>query len=239
MRYFCLAGALALTGCLPIGEPSAIKVEGEATILVEPDEFEIAATARAFTASRAETMAKIAEAYSTLKTALPELEGLSALRIDASEASIFSWKDPECGDAYDDSRGCPTAGYGAEIELIVSGAPASAAGPMLALMSELQVDDAELRDYKISDEAARKQEALKAALANARDRAAMIAAASDASVGRIIRIESGGGNAMVRSFDDDEIIVTGAMVRRPAVSLELEPQPIEVSARVDATFAIE
>jgi hypothetical protein len=240
MKYFAIIGALALTGCLPFEEQSAIRVEGEATLLVEPDEFEIASTILTYTESREQTLARLAEIYSTLKATLPELEGLNALKMEASEASISSWRDPDCTENSYDDQGCPIVAYGAEIALTISGSPASSAGPMLALLSELKVDDAELRDYKIAGDGGRRDEALKAAIANARDKAAMLAAASDASIGRIIRIESGRGMAtLAPSFGDDEIIVTGSRVRRPAVSLELEPQPIEVSARVVATFAIE
>lgn len=240
MRYFAIIGALALTGCLPQFDKSTIEVDGRATIYAEPDNFELSATIRTQTDRRDTSLAKTAEVFSAVKGALPELEGLTELTIKASDVSLYPVRDTECtSDNYDDDA-CPVVAFGAVISLEISGSPASSAGAALSMLSELGVEEATLDGYRISNLAEKRAEALSAAVADARAKAEIIATASGATVKGVARIQSGKGfSKAYMESEADEIIVTAALTRQPAISLELEPQPIAISADVVAAFAIE
>ncbi|MEZ5982499.1 MAG: SIMPL domain-containing protein [Parvularculaceae bacterium] len=236
LRKATLLSALLLTGCLPQLTQPEIEVDGHATIFAEPDTFTISARIRIQKDKREAALAATAEAVAAVKAAVPELEGLASFKMNSPEASVYPVRDAACmREAYDTSA-CPIVGQGASVTLEISGSPASLAGNALSFISEFGVESVELEGYEVSNMDARRGDAVKAAVADARAKAEAIAAAAGGTVKGLTRLKSSdyGGYG---SEEYDQIVVTAS--RAPAVPLELDPKPVPVSVNVTAAFALE
>ncbi|MFQ5563422.1 MAG: SIMPL domain-containing protein [Parvularculaceae bacterium] len=239
-----LAGLLF--GCLPQDEPKQIIVDGEATIEVEPEIFNISGTIRARKDTARDALAEISERLARIRETLPNLEALEKLNIEASEAEIRPIQDAECveNSRYRFDAMCPVTGYFGSIGLKIKGSPAQLSGQVLSLLSELGAESVSLNSYSVEDMDAAHSRALEAAVADAREKAAKIAGAANAVLVGPTRIQFGEGFGDQRVYARyapalDQIVVTGSKVVQPEIDLDLDPQPISIASKVVAAFEIE
>ena len=236
---FSLILLFPLMGCLPLGEPDQIQVDGDATIMAMPDQFDVSAAIYSRGDSREDALSNIANTYSTMREYLPSLDGLETLEIKTSTASVSPIFDYECADITYDEEECPIVGYHGEISISVQGAPADKAGNMLSYLSELGASDVEFDEFRIGNLVEVQKKALTAAVEDARRKAELIAAASGATIIGPVKIQSSQGFDQYFFGDRDTIIVTGSRVSSPKIQLDIEPQPVAVEMGVVAAFEIE
>lgn len=240
-----LAGLLF--GCLPQNEPKQIVVDGEATIQVEPEIFNISGSIRARKDSSRDALAEISERLARIRETLPNLEGLTKLSIDASDANIRPIQDADCieNSRYTYDEMCPVTGYFGSVSLTIKGSPAKLSGQALSLLSELGAESVSLNSYSVEDMNAAQARALEAAVADARAKAEKIAGAAGSAITGPVRIQFGEGFGDQRRYGyapalmRDTIVVTGSRIVQPETDLDLDPQPISIASKVVAAFEIE
>lgn len=249
MRYSCVVGALALTGCLPFEEPKTIVVDGEATVELAPDSFSVTAEIHARSDVQATALKNAARTLATIRTTLPKLEGLSAISIDASAAKMAPIYDLDCQQKayYGSEATCPIEGRMASIGITVTGQPAELSGQAISLLSELGAESVKLGEFTLADLAAAQKQADAQAMKDAAAKAANIAEAASAVLVGPTRIQFGEG------FRDDyyaegrplvlnsppPVADPGATTVTPETELHLGERPIIVKSKVTAAFRIE
>jgi len=249
VKKFCafIFAGLA-SGCLPTQTPNQIIVDGEATLEFEPEVFSLSATIRSRSDSQAEVLANIAERLDGIRETLPALDGLTNLEIDASEAEIEPMLDRQCVSEadYRMEDQCPVIAHFGSINLSVKGAPADKSGDSMSALSELGAERVALVRYSLVDMEAAQKKAIEAAMRSARLNADQIATAAGAVLVGPVRIQYGEGFAKsgyasrAFSIDAAEIDTRGATtVYSPKTNLDLQPQTIEVEAKIVAAFEIE
>ena len=243
-----LVTAFLVSGCVPNQETRQIVVDGEAKIEVVPETFSLAGNIRSRGETRDVALEEISSTLTKIRETVPALEGLAKLKIEASDASLRPIQDDECIEAkgYRGSEMCPVLGYFGEIDLKVSGSPAKYSGQVLSLVSEMGAEQVSLNSYSVNDPDAAQSRAMAAAMENARGKANRLAAAAGATVVGPLKVQFGEGfgddygeaNLMVAYAAPDNRYA-GGVVAVPEVDLDLDPQPISVSATVVASFEIE
>lgn len=250
MKAICLLPfvSLVLSGCLPQLQPDQIVVNGEASLEFEPEFFSLNGAIRARRGTQAEALADIASKLASVREIMPNLDGLTNLTIDASVARLIPIQDSDCIESrrYNGEEQCPVEAYFGSVDLGIKGAPANLSGQALSLLSELGVESVSFSGYALLDNETAKRDALGAAVLDARAKAEKIAAAANSSVVSPIRIQygegfpdAGYGGVMADAAAPDMIVVTGSREVRPEVDLDLDPQPIRISAKIVAAFEIE
>ncbi|GEM_PF-6391856 len=232
--------ALLLFGCLPAEEKNVIQVEGVATIEVAPKFFEVGATVRSIKNTRDGAFADAAAIYTRLQEELPKLDGLESVKITTASAEVETIYDGECLDLRYDEY-CPVTGYGAYIRVSVEGSPATSAGSMLSLITELGAESVEFKEFRAENLQEANEQAVKAAVENASYKARLIASSAGATLAGVAKIQSGKDfdKTYMDELQKDMIVVSGTARRYATVPFDIEPQPITVSAQVVAAFEIE
>jgi uncharacterized protein len=247
-RLVLLPLAALLFGCLPETPRKQIIVDGEATIEIEPELFTLSASIRSRADKQSAALAEISAKLARVREDLPQLEGLTHLTVDASEAVIRPIQDPECLESagYRDRESCAVTGYFGSLAIKVKGSPANLSGYALSLISELGAEQVSLEAYAISDIESARKSALDKAVEDARVKAVAIANASGATLVGPIRIQYGEGFADASAYGSsrpsvmlDLVEVSASRDVIPQTELDLEPQPIKISERVVAAFEIE
>lgn len=250
MKKSILGLALFLvSGCLPLGQANQIIVDGEASLEFEPEVFSLSGAIRARSDTQAAALAEIASKLANIRETMPNLEGITNLAIDASNATITPIQNPECTESrrYNTEAQCPVEGYFGSISIDIEGAPANLSGQTLSLLSELGAESVSLSTYSLIDPESAQQKALDAAVRDARRKAEKIATASNSVIAGPIRIQYGegfsdggySGNSYDYAQAPDTIVVTGSRIAKPETNLDLDPQPINVKAKIVAAFEIE
>ncbi|VAW05359.1 hypothetical protein MNBD_ALPHA04-552, partial [hydrothermal vent metagenome] len=225
-----------------------IIVDGEATIEVEPELFTLSASIRSRTDKQSAALAEISDKLAVIRDSLPQLEGLTHLTVDASEAVIRPIQDRECLEraGYGDRESCSVTGYFSSVAIKVKGSPANLSGYALSLLSELGAEEVSLKGYAIADIESARKSALDKAVEDARAKAVGIANASGATLVGPIRIQYGEGFGDASAYGSSRPSVMLGLVEVsasrdviPETELDLEPQPIKISEKVVAAFEIE
>jgi len=246
-HFAACAAALLLGGCLPTLSGSAIIVDGEATLEFEPDVFVVTGTIRSRTETPNEALSAMSNTLRSLRESLPRLESLTGVSIDAAGATIQPVQDRACLDEanYRQAGACPVISHFGQIELRITGSPAARVGQTVSLLSELGVEEVSLEQYSLIDlEKARAQAAAKA-MEDARAKAQRIAEAAGTTVGKLTKVQFGGGFA--EEYEERVYALAyapdaqdrAAPVISPQIDLDIAPQPIKVRAKVVAAFAVD
>ena len=240
--------ALPLTACLPQFEESHIIVDGKAKIKVAPDQFRIEASLVARGEDRKDVLKEIAALLTTINEETTLLSGLTHLKIEQSSVSFDPKYASDCLEVseYSDERSCEVSGYFSAAQLKITGSPADQAGNMLSLLAELGAEYVDLRGYQISNYDEALDEAITAALKDARAKAEKLASASGSTISGLARVQYGQGfsdNWRPDRFAGGEVALDTVQLtgqrKTPLVVLQFTPQPIEVSAEVVAAFKID
>lgn len=241
---------LFLASCLPLKSEKQIVVDGEAMLEFEPEIFQISGSIRARAETQNEVLADIAAKHANIRETLPQLVGLTELKIDAADVQIKPVFNAVCLETsrYGQNMSCPVDGYFGVIDLSVSGSPAALSGNTISLLSELGAESVELTAYLLANLKEAQAAALDAAVRDAAAKANEIAAAANASLGGAVRIQHGEGfgnsglydqNAFYSPEYSEQIVVSATRKIGPAIGMDLDPQPIMIRAKVVASFAIE
>lgn len=242
--------AALLIGCLPVQQPKQIIVDGEASLTFAPEVFYLNAEIRSRGAEQQEVLANISEMLATIQQTLPELDGLTKLKLDAQNVRVSPVYDPVCvnSDAYYRApNACSVTGYLGEIKLAVTAAPADRAGQALSLLSELGAEGVSLSGYALSDMDVAQNKVIDAAVRDASTKADGLAAAAGAMVTGPLRIQFGDGFAdqyggrsdVMMEMQSDMVVVSSPRSVSPQTDLSIEPQPITVNAKIIAAFEIQ
>ena len=232
--------ALLAASCLPEASKNQIIVDGEATVEAMPDHFKVSASIYSKESTQEEALGKITAIYAEIKKQLPMLEGIEKLQITTSGASVGPVYEYRCEQESYDEESCPVIGYQGSISVSIEGSPADMAGNVLSYVSELGAASVSFNGFFVSNYSDYQKQAMRAAVENARKKAELIASASGSTILGAAKIQSGNGfNTDLFGLSGDQIVVTAQARNSARFDLDIEPQPISVSAKVAAAFEIE
>lgn len=243
--------ALALSGCGETGEPAHFQVLGQAGIEKDAEIFRITFTLDERSKNRAESLAAASKRLDDIRDKLGRLEGLERLTIETGKAETETVRPDGCDrNAYDNKEypdNCAPIDHITGITAHVKGAPASAAGSALSLLSELEVDSVSVASYDVMDREAAELEARRRALEDATATAEALAKQAGSKVGRPLEIKYGDaryGQQFELGELPEQTVVDGDVpqvraLERPDQPLDLPPAKVAFNARVAVKFALE
>ncbi len=223
---------------------SRVVVEGNGSVLTQPDLANIAFTVRGEGRSNDEAVAVLVVTRKAIESAVLGLGPGSELRDGKLELQIVRGSDCKNGD--DDAPRlsigpCTINGYIAELPETVRTSAVNDAGTLAGLIGRLKGQNARVTAYELSQPAIASRSALTKAIANARATAETMAQAGSVKLGRVLSISNSYENSGA-----DEVVVTAhrkipapALMMTPPIVVSLKPEPIETSARVVVTYEIE
>jgi len=222
-------------------QPATINVTGEGLAEVAPDRFSMSASVNGRGATQVEALRSMAEAQTTVTNAVTRLRGLTWSQFSTGSPAVQPIYAEGCeARGYGRQDGCEVTGYVATTSLSLKGAPAERAGDAVSIAAERGARDARLTGYSRSDDSGLRRDAARAAFADARRQAEIIA---DASGQRIVRVSS--VNLPQSELEADFVVAAPMMVTQenlvetPSVSLTVAPEPIRVQSRLAVQFEVE
>ena len=130
----------------------------------------------------------MAESQARVTDGVTRLRGLTHSDFSTGNPAVQPVYTEECQNrGYGRQDGCDPVGYVATQTLALEGAPADRAGDAVSLAAERGARDARLSGYSLSDDSGLRRDAARAAFADARRQAEVLA---DASGQRIVRVVS-------------------------------------------------
>jgi uncharacterized protein YggE len=202
-----------------------VTVRGEAAIPTEPDEAIVWVTLTARDAAPGPALANVSARHNAL---VEMLDGLGVAKSDRSTTGITVYED------FDHThQGRRSLGHCAESAVSVRLTDADAIGELVArATSALDARIAGPR-WQIAPDNPVRLEAARAASADARRRAQAFADGVGATLGRLIRLAEGERHGIVHPM--------GGVWRAGAAAapMDVEPGEHEVTASIEATFALE
>ena len=224
---------------LATADPAQLTVVGEGKVQVVPDSFAIDARFFGVGPDAETAIESLSFRYASFKSDVMSLEGLETLTIKTENLSAESFQPCE-GYLEDDVQSlddCESGIFTGSMELRLYGSPASVAGNLVSYVSELGADRVQLDRFIVSDEEAAREQALLAAVENAKKKAARLASVSGMRLGPVIDVSDS-----VRFSDgfgsDRMVVVTGSQIRAPKYAIAVEPEPVEFSAQVKMVFQL-
>lgn len=231
---------------LGIKEPSIIVV-GVGKVEVAPDRFTVRATATGQGADQVSALQALAATQSRVTDGLQRLDGLTHRAVSHSSVSVTPTFAGDCEEARYGGRGaaCPITGYTATTEMMFEGAPVDQAGNAVSLASQLGARDASLVNLSLADDTAPRAEASRAAFADARRQADLLAAASGQRIVRVLRMQQADERAYMYAEAADAAAPAAAdaavdmELMSPNVPLSLEAAPQVITSRLAVAFEIQ
>ncbi|MEM9838041.1 MAG: SIMPL domain-containing protein [Pseudomonadota bacterium] len=236
------AALFVLSGCWLDQNTPKLTVTGKGSVEVEPDRFSIALSALGRGKSQAAAIAAMNAELKTLRAELPTLVGLEEIEFTTQDVVLLSVPDPVCIEQYTNeaARFCEPEEFLAFVEVSVVASPASVAGNMFSLATEITEQEINVRSFQLSNRDQYYSDAVAAAVDNARSQAKVLAKASGFAVGKVVQVnpEERYGVAYDRAMapQSDEGVVQRQ--RTPAEQIELNPGPRYVNAEVEVTFEL-
>ena len=239
------------------GESETLTVSAQITLKVPADtavlNFELEATGD----TREAAMAKVVAEHNLIKSDLKKLEGLQSLVFEAEEVVIREVPSANClkdlfsnmpdymdfEDLYDYGDICPESDFLAYIDMYIWVQPAELTGQILGYSTQSEASQVRLDDFEISDMQKARNKAKAQAAGQIREVAQNVADETGVTLGRITRLSFQGDSHFSHednTWDDDEIVVMGSRIMPPSerVTLDVDPELIEIRERVVATFEI-
>lgn len=245
---FCLT-LLAACSTLPAGTSATrtIIVDGEASFRVMPDTFAVRAALVTRNSDQSAGLVELSSRLAQVKDSLPALAGLKHLQINSGDISLMPIYDMACmgRGGYGLDNTCPITGRIGTINLQIQGSPADRAGQVVSLLSQLGAESVELQSFTLSNMKSERDRAIAQAVEDARTKANAIAGAAGAKVMGLERVQFGNGFDSDRGGDNFSVMAVwneappGAGLLMPTVDLDVTPSPIEVSAKIVASFSVE
>lgn len=242
-QFVAALSAGAALGAAAAGQepqPSEIIVTGSGEVLLAPNRFAALYEIDTEAPTRAEAIEQNESVAVAAREALSRLDGLAALSLETTSADLNPVRDPDCVAAQRATQdGCAIIAWRFERTLRILGGPPAAAGPVVAMGADLEVTQARLLGYELSDRDAGNRAADAAALADARANAVSLADGMGVGLGPVSRIQSGGGFRSRSTFDAPTQLRVSGSRSAPSVELTLDPEPIRIRSQVIVAFSIE
>lgn len=221
--------------------PATINVTGEGRVEAAPDRFSMTASVHGRGADQVEALRAMAEAQTRVTDGVTRLRGLTWSEFSTGTPGVQPVYDEACQSrGYGRQDGCDVTGYVATLSLNLRGAPAERAGDAVSIAAERGARDTRLTGYSLSDDSSLRRDAARAAFADARRQAQIIA---DASGQRIVRVA--GVNLPREEVEMAYVPVparpaSGLMdFESPTVALTVAPEPIRVDSSLAVEFEVE
>ncbi|HRD29980.1 MAG TPA: SIMPL domain-containing protein [Caulobacter sp.] len=186
-----------------------------------------------------------------LEARIKSLAKASSVGIQTGDLTVSAIRGADCEDA----RGyrprpvlsegvCTVKGYAALMKIEVRITPASEAGNVASLATELGALDATLSGYGLDHPELLAEQATRDAIEDARFQAMTIARASNVRLGPVVRIQ------MPSSYADPELDVAVAdaaasdaaaaplLARPPAATIDITPPPVKAAARLSVIYSV-
>jgi uncharacterized protein YggE len=245
LTYLWLLAAASAQTQFPVAssQEPRIAVEGYASVKTPPNLSNISFDVRGEGRSSDEAIAALAARTAAVERSLRSID--PALEMHSESVRVQPVRGNECKeDRYDEtvhlSTGeCAVQGYVASQDFSLRTARVADAGTMVGLAGRRGAYDPRIRSFGLTSTDEPKRRAIAAGLADARDKAQAIAAASGARLGSVLSVSLDGAR-------EEEIVVTGTRIGAPPpaaerdgpVSVLINPEPVQTSARVVVTYAI-
>lgn len=223
-----------------IASRPSIVVVGEGRAEQAPDTFRVVAELEGRGATQVDALRQLADTHDRLGADIRRLDGLEAARLNTGPPQVQPTHAADCNaQRYGGQNNCPVTGYRATMAVTLTGAPVARAGDAVSLAAERGAENARLEAVFLAADEGLKAAANRAAFVDARRQAEALAQASGQRVIRILRIQDPGARTFTaETMESDEVVVTGSRIR-PAVSLDVAPPPVSVTARLTVVFEIE
>ncbi|MEJ8631360.1 SIMPL domain-containing protein [Sphingomonas sp. I4] len=181
-----------------------------------------------------------------------EVEGLlrGAAEFRASQFDIAPVRSRECnansyGPPQLSTGPCAILGYVATMPVAVVTSRVADAGTLVGLIGRLGGLQASIARYWLSNDDAARQQAMRAALTNAKAQATLIAEGSGSRLGALLRVQDSNYREVTIEMTSVDAS-TGYPPPPPApaappapIRIDMAPQPIETNVRLMAAYAIE
>lgn len=223
-------------------QPATINVTGEGRAQADPDRFAMTASVNGRGADQVEAIRNMTQAQAAVSQAVTRLHGLTWSEFSTGTPAVQPVYSQECQSrGYGGQDGCDAVGYVATMSLTLRGAPAERAGDAVSIAAERGARDARLTGYSLSDNSSLQRDAARAAFADARRQAEIIA---DASGQRIVRVAS----VNLPQVDPEMAYALPAAIyasdaavdiESPSVAIVVSPEPISVQSQLSVQFEVE
>lgn len=223
-------------------QPATINVTGTAHVEGAPDRFSISASINGRGADQVSALRAMADAQTRVTDGVTRLRGLTWSEFSTGNPVVQPVYSEECQNrGYGRQDGCDPIGYVVTQTLSLEGAPAERAGDAVSLAAERGARDARLTGYSLSDDSGLRRDAARAAFADARRQADVLA---DASGQRIVRVVSVNRPSVEReaAYNPTPVAmaISGAQnFESPTVALTVTPAPIKVESSLMVEFEVE
>jgi len=239
---FAMVAATSPAIAAPAAAPPHIVVVGYGSVRTDPDIANLAFTIRGEGATSDAAATELVRKRAAIADGLAKLLCPEAT-LNTGELSIKEAHDKAC-DREDyqprlSTGACAVRGYVASLDASLRISPVKDAGTALSLATRLGASNTQISDYSLRYPSSARRQAEAAAIADAHARALGIAAASRSRLGALISVE----DQEARRGGAAEIMVTAR--RRsdgeapPPVVIDLKPVPIDTTATLTVTYAVE
>lgn len=241
---FAAAALASPAAAQDVGENrSMIIVAGIGRAEREPDRFTVTAHIEGQGRTQVEALQALVQDQTRVGHGLTHLEGLTTAVLTTDEPRVRPVRDPDCETDYGNEDRCPITGYSATMKLTLEGSPVTRAGDAVSMAAESGAKSASLASTALSRDDDLRAEASRAAFADARRQADLLAGASGQQIRRILRIQTQGASTV----DLEELVgtvpigrdITTVSLLAPTVRVEVSPEPVVVTTRLSVTFEIE
>jgi uncharacterized protein len=225
-----------------------ILVTATGTAKTPPDMGTISFTVRGEGRTSDEAVQKVTDLSRTISTGVTGLLGkdrdFRSSHFTISEVRPKTCTESSYGNARQLSAGeCAVLGYVALLPVVLESGRLKDIGTAAGLIGRLGGSDVRLTGFWLKDNTAARQQAMQAALSNARAQAEAIAQGAGAKLGALLRVQDG---------NFDQMLINDGMPRPaiapmappvpppppPPIAVELNPSPIETSVRLVVSYAI-
>lgn len=234
-----LAGILCGTPALAQEPPQArpfVAVTGLGEATASPDTFFVNGLISGRGDDQVTALQALATSQRSVMGGLSDLAGLTQAVVTTDEIKVDSILDPACNGETRRSGHCTVLGYMASMTITLVGSPAERAGDAVSLAGELGASEAEVTAVILNDERPLREAATRAAFADARRQADLLAVAGGFRIVRIVRVQTPDSTPNLPDGLADIVVLRNT---RPSVSLTSSAPEAKVSARVTVTFEIE
>lgn len=247
---------LLVTGCNSTSEDETLTVSAQVTMMLPADTAELYVDVYASAPTRKAAMEQIVKEHNLIKADLPQIEGITNITFEAEEIEIRQIPDQDCAKTlyqnlpeYSDLDNlleyydlCPNTAFSAHINMGISVRPAELVGEVIGYATLSEVASINLSGFKITDIETARINAKAEAAGKIRKVAQNVAEKTGVSLGKITKLSFKGDTHFTDEHSEyaDEVVVTGSRIKtsRDTVTLDIDPELIEIRERVTATFKI-
>lgn len=256
MRHFLIATAIALLsagGALAQSADTAqIIVSGSGEAEAPADWAEVSIDLVGEGPTSVAAVNALTGKQTQLETRIKTLAKASSVRIQTGELTVAAMRGADCEDARGyrarpvlSEGACVVKGYAALMKIEVRVSPASEAGNVASLATELGALNASLSGYGLDHPQLLAERATRDAIESARLQAMTIAKASNVRLGPVVRIQMPGSYTDEELYEDETAAPAAALAaaapmlaKPPAAAIGITPPPVKATARLNVIYSV-